>query len=256
MNQAFEIAGVGLTAQQRALDIIANNIANINTLGFKRSDLRFVDLIASMRDASNPSALLAGSASLASVSARPMVMIGEQGEIEQTGRAMDLAIQGNGFVEVIGANGELLLWRGGGLSIQQDGLLATADGMALRAAIAIPADITDLRIDADGLVMARSSGSTEFAELGHIALVQVQDLQSLERLDSGLYRVADGAGLQESMVGVDGVGEFIQGAVERSNVQLSEEMVRLMLVQRAYAANAQIVQAADQLMAIANNLRK
>ncbi len=93
-------------------------------------------------------------------------------------------------------------------------------------------------------------------ELGQIELVRIDDPSSVDRLDGGLYRVRDGAPLTEAQPGEDGAGTFVQGAVERSNVSLTDEMVRLMLVQRAYAANAQIVQAADQMMATANSLRR
>jgi flagellar basal-body rod protein FlgG len=256
MNHAFEIAGVGLATQQRALDVIANNIANINTLGFKRSDMRFVELIASVHDTQNPSAQLGGAPALAGVSARPMVMIDAQGEIERTGRALDIAIQGEGFIEVMGPRGQVLLWRGGSLTVQEDGLLATTEGMALRSMITLPREATELEIGADGIVRARLASNEEAVELGQLTLVRVDDPQSLERLDGGLYRLADNALAYEMTPGSEGAGEIVQGGVERSNVEITDEMVRLMLVQRAYAANAQIVQAADQLMAIANNLRK
>jgi flagellar basal-body rod protein FlgG len=256
MNHAFEIAGVGLGAQQRALDVIANNIANVNTPGFKRSDVRFVELIASVHDTMNPGVQLGAAPSLAGVSARPSVMIDAQGEIERTGRALDIAIQGEGFIEIMGPRGQLMLWRGGSLTIQEDGLLATADGLPLRSMITVPREATEIEFGADGVVRGRVAESDEAVELGQITLVRVEDAGALERLDGGLYRVGDGAALHEGAPGDDGLGELVQGGVERSNVEVTDEMVRLMLVQRAYAANAQIVQAADQLMAIANNLRK
>lgn len=256
MNHAFEIAGVGLATQQRALDVIANNIANINTLGFKRSDVRFVELIAAVHDAQNPAAQLGPAHALAGVSARPMVMIDAQGEIERTGRTLDIAIQGEGFIEVMGPRGQMLLWRGGSLSVQEDGLLATTDGLPLRAMITLPRDASEIEFAPDGVVRARITGADEAAELGQITLVRVNDHEALERLDGGLYRLSDAALSSEMIPGDEGAGEIVQGGVERSNVEITNEMVRLMLVQRAYAANAQIVQAADQLMAIANNLRK
>lgn len=256
MNHAFEIAGIGLSAQQRALDVIANNIANLNTLGFKRSDVRFVELIASAHDASNPSASASLPFTLAGVSVRPMLMLDSQGDIERTGRALDIAIDGEGFIEIMGPRGETLLWRGGAMSVQEDALLATSGGLALRAAIEIPPGARELQIDADGVVRAQLGGDANLTELGRIAIVTVDDPGALERLDGGLYRLADAGLARELVAGEAGAGTLVQGALERSNVELSEEMVRLMLVQRAYAANAQIVQAADQLMAIANNLRK
>lgn len=256
MNAAFEIAGVGLGAQQRALDVIANNIANLNTPGFKRSNVRFVELIAAATDPLTPLTQLGSAAALGGVSARPIVMVDAQGDIDLTGRALDIAIRGEGFIELMGPRGQSLLWRGGSLSRTEDGLLAGPDGMALRAMINIPVDATELQIRPDGVVVARLGSVEDMVELGQIGVVRVDDAALLERMDGGLYRPADGAMLYEMTPGEDGAGELVQGGVERSNVEISDEMVRLMLVQRAYAANAQVVQAADQLMAIANNLRR
>jgi flagellar basal-body rod protein FlgG len=256
MNYAFEIAGVGLSSQQRALDVIANNIANINTPGFKRSDMRFVELIASARDVANSPAQLGQAPTLAGVAARAVVMMDAQGEVERTGRPLDIAIQGDGLIEVMGPSGQTLLWRGGSLGVDADGLVTTADGLALSAMITIPSGARDVEFSADGVVRARLAGSDDLSELGQITLVRAEDPQALERLDGGFYRATDGVLTHEARPGEDGAGEIVQGGLERSNVEISDEMVRLMLVQRAYAANAQIVQAADQMMGIANGLRR
>ena len=252
MTQAFDIAGVALATQQRALDVIANNVANINTPSFKRSEIRFSEMIAERRDAANPTAGLSSDPSVAGVSARSVLALEQQGEIERTGRALDLAIEGEGFIELMGPRGQTLLWRGGALGVQEDGLLA-ANGIPLRAMISVPAG-AELSIAEDGRVTARSDG--EAVDLGRILLVQAENTAALERLDGGLYSVPENERLLELAPGEQGAGTLLQGAVERSNVELNEEMVRLLIVQRAYAANAQIVQAADQLMAIANSLRR
>ncbi len=256
MNGAFEVAGVGLAAQQRALDAIASNIANINTPAFKRAEVRFSEVMAALSDPANPSAALGGVSLLAGVRADLSLALDEQGEIQVTGRALDIAIAGDGFIELMGPRGESLLWRGGALSIGEDGVLAGAGGFALRAGIETPPGTTALHIEADGSVRASLDGGQDRVELGRIMLVHVADATSLERLDSGVYRLRYGAQPIEATPGEDGAGELLQGAVERSNVDINEEMVRLMIVQRCYAANAQIVQAADQLMAIANGLRR
>jgi flagellar basal-body rod protein FlgG len=256
MNQAFEIAGVGLASQQRALDVIANNIANLNTFGFKRSDVRFVELIASVRDGANPAANLGALQTLAGVGTRSRLMLNDQGEIERTGRAMDIAVEGAGFIEVMGARGQTLLWRGGSLMVGENGLLSTSDGLSLRASITVPVETEELRIESNGLVRARMAGSDEFAEIGQITLVTTDALDAIEPVDGGIYRAGEDVALREMTPGEDGAGVFVQGALERSNVEISDEMIRLMLVQRAYTANAQIEQAADQLMGIANNLKR
>ena len=256
MNQAFEIAGVGLATEQKALDVIANNIANLNTPAFKRSELRYSEVVTQVRDVSNPAADLTTEPSLSGVRAQTVLTLSEQGELEHTGRALDVAVQGDGFIELMGPHGQSLLWRGGTMHVQDDGTLAVGDGLLLRAMITIPPNTTELSIDPDGAVKSRIAGSDAFTELGRISLVRVDDPAALDRLDGGLYRVPEGETLSEVTPGEDGAGTLVQGAVEHSNVQITDEMVRLLVVQRAYAANAQIVQAADQMMAIANGLRR
>lgn len=258
MSDAFYVGAVGLQTQQRALDGIANNIANVNTPGFKRTQHRFADVVATRTQAeTRPIDRERGPDALAGVAIDAQFMLNEQGEIERTGQAMDLAIQGNGFIELMGPGGQTVLWRGGALKINEDGLLATAHGLPLRAAITVPSDATALAIGSDGMVRATVPGSEELVELGQIQLVRLDNAANVERLDGGLYRVLEGqAPTTEAQPGEDGVGTLVQGALEQSNVSLTDEMVRLMLVQRSYAANAQILQAADQMMAMANGLRR
>ncbi|WP_109807755.1 flagellar hook-basal body protein [Sphingosinithalassobacter portus] len=257
MSDAFSVAATGLNAQQKALDTIANNIANVNTPAFKRAQIRFSDLVASVRqpevDASDPSRQVSTSAGVA---ASTQLMLNQPGEIERTGNPMDVAVSGNGFVEVMGPGGQTLLWRGGSLRINEDGLLATSEGFGLLSGVTVPWDATALSISPDGTVSAIIDGETTATEIGQLGLVRIDDAASVDQLDDGYYRLRDGASAISGVAGEDGLGRFVQGAIEHSNVVLSDEMVGLMLVQRAYAANAQIVQAADQLMGVANGLRR
>jgi len=257
MNGAFYVGSIGLQAQQRALDIIANNIANINTTGFKRADIRFSEVMATRAaaDARNVDPLDAALSS-AGVTVDSTAMVNETGAIDTTGHPMDLAINGQGFVELMGPSGQTLLWRGGTMKVSEDGLLAASNGMALKAAISIPADASAVTIGSDGMVRAQTADSTTPVELGQIGLVRVDDPTTLARLDGGLYRADQDAKVLDAQAGEDGTGMIVQGGIERSNVEMTSEMVQLMLVQRAYGANAQIVQAADQMMAIANGLRR
>ena len=257
MNGAFHIGAVGLDAQQRALDTIANNISNVNTPAFKRSTVRFSEMIASRADPGVVRADLgAGLATATGVTSSAQLMLDESGKLERTEQPLDLAIDGPGFIEVMGPGGQTLLWRGGALKVGEDGLLATTKGLSLKAAVTVPEDASRIEIGSDGIVRAVVSDAEEPVEIGQIMLVKAEDSSAMERLDGGYYRVDESARLIDAQPGEDGTGVLVQGAVERSNVELTSEMVQLMLVQRAYAANAQIVQAADQLMAIANGLRK
>ncbi|MFZ2031061.1 MAG: flagellar hook-basal body protein [Vitreimonas sp.] len=256
MTNAFEIAGVGLAAEQKALDIIANNITNLNTPAFKRADVQFSELVSQVSDVDNVRADFSAEPALAGVSARAALSLNQQGELEHTGRALDLAVNGNGFTELMGPNGQTLLWRGGALAVNGDGQLAASGGLPLKASISVPTAATNLTISANGEVSAQLPDNAGPTILGQIGLVRVDDPSSVERLDGGLYRVADDARLDGATPGEDGVGALVQGSIEHSNVAITDEMVRLMVVQRAFAASAQVVQAADQLMSIANNLRR
>ena len=257
MNGAFYIGAVGLDAQQKALDTIANNISNINTGAFKRSEVRFTEVLASQPDDGIARADLGASAVTSSgVRSDMMHLLNEQGNVESTGNPLDVAIQGNGFIELMGPGGETLLWRGGPLKIGDDGRLMTASGYELKANITLPQDAAGLEIGSDGVVRAKTSSAADPVEVGQISLVKIEDPSSIDSMDGGMYRVRDGVQLADAKPGEDGVGTLVQGSVERSTVQLNQEMVDLLMVQRAYAANAQVLQAADQFMALANNLRK
>lgn len=257
MSDAFYVGAVGLQAQQRALDVISNNIANINTPAFKRSDVRFSAMIAARNDPDAPTADMSDAFAAAGVMATAAPALDEAGELQVTGRSMDFAIRGRGFVELMGPGGQTLLWRGGTLKIGEDGMLAAADsGLPLKGAISIPQDATGITIGADGKVSAVTTSDATPVEIGQIELVSADDTSDFVALDGGLYRIDDDSRLKAAQPGEDGTGALVQGSVERSNVEMTSSMVELMLVQRAYAANAQIVQAADQLMAIANGLRR
>lgn len=252
MNGAFFIGATGLRAQERALSVTANNIANLNTPGFKRSQVRFGELMAPKIDLTTIGSTDLG---LAGVAATRTAQVFDQGDLRATGNVLDIAIDGDGFIEVLGSDGQSLLWRGGTLSIRPDGLLATADGMALRALITVPEGATDLRISRNGVVTGISTGDAMMSEFGQIDLVSIRDTSVLESVSGGLYRSPEDK-VSPQVPGDEGAGMIMQGSLESSNVALSTEMVELLLMQRAYAASAQALQAGDQLMSIANGLRR
>ncbi len=257
MNGAFYIGAAGLEAQQNALEVVANNIANINTVGFKRSAVRFSELVGPVRDADGlPVVQTPGNGSLSGAVLGATPRVWAEGPLNQTGRSLDLAINGNGFVEVLGPAGRLLLWRGGTLKVNDDGMLATADGTVLRSQISLPQGASNIRIDSNGVVSAVLGGDTQPREIGRIDLVTAKDLDSLTDVGDGKFEAADSSALTAAEPGQDGAGTFVQGSIEGGNVQFTDEMVTLLLLQRAFAANAQVVQAGDQLMSIANGLRR
>lgn len=257
MNGALAIGSVSLRAQQKALDTIANNIANVNTPTFKRSDIRFSEVMAihtdpvsqvDMRALQEPS-------QTGGVRMTAHEMNLEQGEIRISGNKLDLAIDGPGFIELMGPEGQNLLWRGGRLQVNADGLLASSNGLALRAAITIPDDATNLQITPEGIVRADVEGEGTI-DLGQITLARVDNEAQIERFDGGMFKPALDARVTDARAGEDGAGLFAQGSTESSNVQLTTEMVDFLTVQRAFAASAQIVQAADQISGILNSLKR
>jgi flagellar basal-body rod protein FlgG len=258
MNGAFHVAAIGMQAQQSALELLGHNVANMNTAAYKRQGIRFQEMLAGGGEpqrtadgATTPPPALVG------VRMAPALALDAQGEIERTNAPLDVAIDGAGFIELMGNEGRLLLWRGGALSVREDGQLQAADhAMPLRAMISVPTDAQRIAIAADGRVRAITADAPDGVEIGQINLVMPRDQAALQRLDGGLYTVGDAGQVRDATAGEDGMGQLVQGALERSNVDLNMEMVQLLIVQRAYAANAQIVQAADQIQAIANNLRR
>lgn len=253
MNGIFYIGATGLQAQQRAVEVVAHNVANLNTPAFKRSAVSFAELLATNDVPGRPHTTTDTAAGVAAAS----VPVFTAGELRATDNPMDLALHGEGFVELSAADGQALLWRGGTLHVGADGYLAAPGGQPLKAMIAVPADASHLTISPSGDITAVLPGQTEAQPIGQIDLVIPQDTRALEAIGEGLYQMPDdGTALTRSRAGEDTATVFAQGFSEASNVQLSDELTSLMLYQRAYAANARLVQVGDELMAIANGLKR
>lgn len=257
MNGAFYIGATGLEVQQRNLDTIAQNVANINTRTYKRAEQRFAELVSqTSAPASTDQVALPVPADLAGVRIARTVRVFSQGSLNETGKPLDLAISGDGFVEVLGPGGQTWLWRGGTLRVDSEGVLGTADGLQLKTQIQVPDGITDIRILRDGRIQGLAQGDENATDLGQLELVMPDDVDRLQPVDGGYYLADEGVDLRSFLPGESGKGVFVQGSLEASNVDLSTELVALLLTQRAYGASAQVVQAGDQLMGIANGLRR
>ncbi len=257
MNGAFEVGAVSLRAQQRALETLANNVANINTPGFKRAEVKFSEVVTPPPERLTETERLAVEASPQNGGVRTtsQIMISSQGELQATGSAMDIALDGAGFIELMGADGESLLWRGGRIEVNRDGYLAAEGTAALRALIAVPDDATGLQIANDGRVTAFVRDG-EALEIGQIPLVRASSDTDLEAIGSGLFRLSDGARLIDALPGEDGMGSIQQGMLEGSNVDMTTAMVEMLVLQRAYSASAQVIQTADQVASITNSLKR
>jgi flagellar basal-body rod protein FlgG len=261
MNDSLYIAATGMHMQQKGVDTISNNLANVNTPGFKKGRVSFEDLV--YRDMSGAAVAIdsAGvSQRLWQGSGVGMASIFKSflaGELKKTDAPMDLAIRGEGFVEVVSLDGSPAFTRGGTLSIDRDGYLSTAGGQVLKPSIQIGNDARSVVIQPDGRVMVRTTDKGEPFESGRIELARFADVSGLTALGGNLYKASERSGEPiYGRAGEDGVGTFAQGYVEASNVNLVEEMVDLMVAQRAYESSVKVLQASDEMLAMSNNLRK
>lgn len=261
MFDAFYIGATGMRGQQMQIDAVAHNVANLNTVGFKRGTVSFAEIAAAI--ASPPGALESATATWQGTRQRvvgagvvpSMSMSMLAGELKQTGNALDVAIDGVGYLEVTRADGSPAFTRSGQLKLTADGLMTTADGSVLTAGIEVPPDAKDLRITSDGRVTAVLEDGGEATEIGRIELVAFANPGGLRSLGDNLYAAtAESGEPQSSTPGESGFGTLRQGFVEGSNVQMTDELVALMLAQRSFEMNSKVLQAADQMMAITNGL--
>jgi flagellar basal-body rod protein FlgG len=181
----------------------------------------------------------------------------ETGELKKTDAQLDIAILGEGLLEVVMPDGGRAYTRGGSLKVDAEGNLALQSGPILKAAISVPANTEKISIASDGTVSATLSGEANPVELGRMELARFQNQSGLSALGDGLFRATESSGEPVLQVaGEEGAGRFVQGFIELSNVKLVDEMVSLMIAQRAYEASLKVAQASDEMLSLINNLRK
>ena len=255
---ALHVARTGLDAQQERMQVIANNIANVNTTGFKRDRANFETL--SYQYLTQPGATSSGDDKYTQGAAlgTGVKMMGTsrsdvQGSINQTGNALDLAIQGNGFFQVQQPDGTIAYTRDGNFSITAEGQVVTDDGHALVPNMSIPQGATNITIGADGTVSATVSGSTEATQVGKIQLASFTNPTGLKAVGNNLLTETQASGTpQVGDAGTDGKGSIEQGALEASNVNVVEELVDMIETQRAYEVNSKMIKATDEMLQFAN----
>lgn len=257
MIEALQIAATGMQAQQRQVETISNNMANMNTPGFKRAKVSFVDLVGRGAESVSGSEQALGVASRGlGVSVASVSLVMDAGEVRRTDDPADVLISGVGFVEVLLPDGATAYSRGGRLRVGADGQLSTAEGHALKASLTLPSGAQSFSVASDGTVAARDALGREQI-VGQIPLVRFNDDDGLQAIGDRLFRATARSG--EAIAGraaEAGFGTFRQGFLEASNVKLGDEVVGLTLAQRAYEANAKVLQASDEMLAMVNNLRK
>ena len=262
MIRALWTSATGMQAQALNLDVISNNLANVNTSGFKKSRAEFQDLLyetikpagtSSSQDSQVPTGIQIGHG------ARPstVLKIFTQGDMENTNNELDLAIEGDGFFKIIQPNGETAYTRDGAFKLDRDGRVVNSDGFALEPEITIPTDAISIAVGMDGTVSVLQAGESTPSEVGTIELARFVNPAGLISTGRNLYLTSEASGDEMSGVpGEDGLGSLAQGFLEMSNVSVVDEMVNMITAQRAYETNSKSIQTADEMLQIANNIKR
>ncbi len=263
MDPALRAAASGMMAQQTRSEVIAHNLANVNTTGFKRSRAQFEDLLYQT---------VQGTAVLGQAESQthPAVQVGRgvrltavqrmhgQGSLETTNRPLDVAIEGDGFFQVQTGQGQLAYTRDGGFEISDQGMLVTSQGYVLQPTIRVPQDATQVTISRTGVVSITRGTGTNAAqpeELGRLELARFVNPAGLMAQGENLYTPTPASG--EPVVCYpqeDGMGRLVQGTLEMSNVEVVQEMVDMITAMRAYEINSKAIKNSEQMLEIANNL--
>lgn len=259
MNEALWIAKTGLDAQQTRMSVISNNLANANTTGFKKGRAVFEDLIyqtvrqpgaQASQDTELPSGLMLGTG----VRVVATEKIFTQGNLVQTENALDVAVQGRGFFQVLLPDGSQAYTREGAFQVSRDGQLVTAGGYEIQPGITIPDNAQSVSIGEDGTVSVVVPGGTGAQQVGAIQLADFVNPAGLQAVGRNLLTETAASGApQVGTPGLTGLGTLIQGALESSNVNTVEELVNMIETQRAYEINSKAISTADQMLQYANN---
>jgi len=251
MMDALYSAATGMMAQQTSMDVVANNLANATTTGYKRDRMDLVDL------AYQPFRLPTGKDGQVGLGAAPGA-IGkehEQGGLQNTGRGLDVAIQGEGFIQVTRPDGTLAYTRAGNLQVDANGRLGTPGGELLQPRITIPATASDVTIAPNGDVTGTVAGA--ITKLGTITTAAFANPSGLLPAGDNLFTATANSGAADAgSPGTGSRGQLTQGVLESSNVNVGTEMISLIITQRAFEASSKVVSASDEMMGMANGLRR
>ena len=262
MMQSLYTASTGMLAMQTQIDTTANNIANVNTIGFKKSRAEFADLMYQvMQYAGTSTSDTTKSATGIEVGlgVRPTAInkVFSEGSLKQTENELDLAITGRGFFKLELPDGTEVYSRNGAFKIDADGVMVNSDGYKLIPEIVIPPDATSLSIGSDGTVTVIQPGQTQATQIGQITTTNYINPAGLHSLGDNLYIETDSSGQPiEGTPGLDGLGILRQGFVELSNVELVVELTDLITGQRAYDSNSKVITTSDEMLQTTNNLKR
>jgi len=260
MIRALHTAATGMEAQSQRIDVIANNIANVNTTGFKKSRADFQDLLyqtvrapgtSSAQGVTVPTGLQVGTGVRTVAAHRSFAT----GDFMQTGNPFDLAVEGDGFFQVSLPGGELAYTRAGNFEVNAEGSLVTPDGYSLEPQITVPPGSTAATIGADGTVSVTVAGQEGATEVGQIQLATFVNPGGLQSLGRNFLKATAASGeAQINPPGLQGAGTLSQGFLEMSNVKVVEEMIGLISSQRAYEISSRVISASDDMMQSLTNL--
>jgi flagellar basal-body rod protein FlgG len=257
-NAALHVARTGLDAQNMRMQVIANNLANVNTTGFKRDRASFATLAYSL--VTQPGAASSADNKYAvglnlgtGVSIEGTARIDTQGTLNQTGNALDMAIEGDGYFQILMPDGRTGYTRAGNFNLSADGVIVTPDGMPLQPQIQVPSGATAITIAPDGTVSASIAGQTEPSELGNVETARFVNAAGLQSIGGNLLIETGASGsAQTGAPGTEGRGAVKSGALEASNVNVVEELVDMIETQRAYEVNSKMIQTTDEMLRNAN----
>lgn len=263
MIRALFTAATGMIGQQLNIDTIANNMANVNTTGFKKSRVNFQDLLyETIKPAGTetsagtiiPEGIQVGHG----VRPASIARIYTPGSPVQTGNQLDLVIEGDGFFEIELPDGTFAYTRDGSFKMSQDGIIMTADGYPLLPALTVPTNYEKITIGSDGAVSVKVPGNSTPQPLGTLQLTRFSNPSGLDgRLGRNLLLETEASGPPiQGEPGLEGMGLIEQGFIENSNVQVVEEIINLIVAQRAYEASSKVIQASDEMLQLANNVRR
>ncbi len=261
MHPALWVSKTGLSAQDTNMSTISNNLANVNTTGFKRDRAVFQDLLyqikqqpggLSTQNSELPSGLQLGTGVRVVGTAKQFT----QGNLQITEQPLDMAVNGRGFFQVQLPDGQIAYTRDGEFQLNSDGDVVNPDGYALEPAITIPENATTVTIGTDGTVTAVTDDQTAPVNLGQITLVDFVNPQGLQAIGNNLFKATNASGdPTEGEAGLAGLGTIEQGSVEASNVEVVEELVNMITTQRAYEMNSKVVSTTDEMLQfITNNI--
>jgi flagellar basal-body rod protein FlgG len=262
MIRSLYTAATGMIAQQTQIDVTSNNIANVNTIGYKKQRAEFADLFYQVMEyagVSSSSTTISPTGIEVGLGARPTAItkMFSQGNFKETGNELDIAITGNGFFQIEMPDGTIAYTRNGAFKLDGNGTIVNSDGYKLVPEIAIPEDTINLSIGTDGIISVLQAGETEPNQVGQIELANFVNPAGLHALGDNNYvnTVASGDAVIGNP-GLTGLGQTKQAFVEMSNVQLVEEMTDLITGQRAYEANSKAITTSDEMLQTINQLKR